>query len=444
MGVNKTRRKYWIRIIYSICCFVIAAASAAVLWYYNVGIGWDPGYFGTKPLILISIMYTLLYFFFARIYNALIIGNYRLTELAFSQLLSFSFSDAIYFVAAFFWFHNFQRIHLSLFLLALVLQTLSAGVLAFVFNRLFAYYDEPRKVIIINGSGDYDDLVGKMNRYHHRYQILACLEETEDIDVLKKWILDAEDIYLFNINRALQNRLVRYCRQQGKKIHVSLDVDDLILTEFELSHFFDTPFLHNRYSSVKWYYPFVKRAGDIVIALILLIITLPVLLITVIAIKACDRGPVLYCQERLTKGGRVFTIYKFRSMYVDSEDRPRLAERNDSRITPVGSFIRKFRIDELPQLLNVLKGDMSMVGPRPERPEIAAEYAETIEDFPLRLAVPAGITGYAQVYGLYSTSPMDKLKLDLIYIANRSVLLDSKLLFHTFKIVFKPESSEGV
>lgn len=443
MSINK-KRKYYIRIIYSICCFVIAAASAAALWYYNVGIGWDPGYFGTKPLILISIMYTLLYFFFARIYNALIVGNYRLTELAFSQLLSFSFSDAVYFVAAFFWFHNLQRIHLSLFLFALVLQTLSAASLAFVFNRLFAYYDEPRRVIIIYGGGNYDDLVEKMNRYRHRYQILGCFEESEDINVLKKRILDGEDIYLFNIERGLQNRLIRYCRQQDKKIHVSLDVDDLILQGYELSHFFDTPFLHNRNSSVQWYYPIVKRTGDILIALILLVITLPVLLVTVIAIKVCDRGPVLYCQNRLTKGGRIFTIYKFRSMYVDSEDSPRLAEKNDSRITPVGSIIRKFRIDELPQLLNVLKGDMSMVGPRPERPEIAEEYAKAIEDFPLRLAVPAGITGYAQVYGLYSTTPLDKLKLDLLYIADRSVLLDSKLLFHTVKIVFKPESSEGV
>ena len=443
MSINK-KRKYYIRIIYSICCFVIAAASAAALWYYNVGIGWDPGYFGTKPLILISIMYTLLYFFFARIYNALIVGNYRLTELAFSQLLSFSFSDAVYFVAAFFWFHNLQRIHLSLFLFALVLQTLSAASLAFVFNRLFAYYDEPRRVIIIYGGGNYDDLVEKMNRYRHRYQILGCFEESEDINVLKKRILDGEDIYLFNIERGLQNRLIRYCRQQDKKIHVSLDVDDLILQGYELSHFFDTPFLDNRNSSVQWYYPIVKRTGDILIALILLVITLPVLLVTVIAIKVCDRGPVLYCQNRLTKGGRIFTIYKFRSMYVDSEDSPRLAEKNDSRITPVGSIIRKFRIDELPQLLNVLKGDMSMVGPRPERPEIAEEYAKAIEDFPLRLAVPAGITGYAQVYGLYSTTPLDKLKLDLLYIADRSVLLDSKLLFHTVKIVFKPESSEGV
>ena len=321
---------------------------------------------------------------------------------------------------------------------------MSAASLAFVFNRLFAYYDEPRRVIIIYGGGNYDDLVEKMNRYRHRYQILGCFEESEDINVLKKRILDGEDIYLFNIERGLQNRLIRYCRQQDKKIHVSLDVDDLILQGYELSHFFDTPFLHNRNSSVQWYYPIVKRTGDILIALILLVITLPVLLVTVIAIKVCDRGPVLYCQNRLTKGGRIFTIYKFRSMYVDSEDSPRLAEKNDSRITPVGSIIRKFRIDELPQLLNVLKGDMSMVGPRPERPEIAEEYAKAIEDFPLRLAVPAGITGYAQVYGLYSTTPLDKLKLDLLYIADRSVLLDSKLLFHTVKIVFKPESSEGV
>ena len=122
----------------------------------------------------------------------------------------------------------------------------------------------------------------------------------------------------------------------------------------------------------------------------------------------------------------------------------RLASENDARITPVGKLIRAIRFDELPQLLNILKGDMSIVGPRPERPEIAAQYEEEMPEFSLRLQVKAGLTGYAQVYGKYNTSPYDKLQMDLIYIANQSVAQDVKLMLATVKVLFMPESTEGV
>jgi lipopolysaccharide/colanic/teichoic acid biosynthesis glycosyltransferase len=171
----------------------------------------------------------------------------------------------------------------------------------------------------------------------------------------------------------------------------------------------------------------------------------PILIVTSIFIKAYDGGPVLYSQKRLTKDGRVFDIYKFRSMKVNSENGDaRLASKNDDRITPVGNVIRKLRIDELPQLFNILKNDMSVVGPRPERPEIAEQYEKEIPEFGLRLKVKAGLTGYAQVYGKYNTTPLDKLKLDLLYISQRSVLFDLRIIFYTLKIVFIPESSEGV
>ena len=150
-------------------------------------------------------------------------------------------------------------------------------------------------------------------------------------------------------------------------------------------------------------------------------------------------------QERLTKDGAVFLVYKFRSMRVDSEKNgARLAMKGDSRVTPVGKVLRNTHFDELPQLINIIKGDMSLVGPRPERPEIAAEYTKEIPEFPYRLKVKAGLTGYAQVYGKYNTTPYDKLKLDLTYIENYSFLLDLQLIATTVKILFQKENTEGV
>ena len=170
------------------------------------------------------------------------------------------------------------------------------------------------------------------------------------------------------------------------------------------------------------------------------------MLVAGIAIRCYDGGPAFYRQVRCTKDKREFEIIKFRSMVVDSEKdgKARLAAENDDRITPIGKFIRATRIDELPQFFNILKGDMSFVGPRPERPEIIAEYEQEIPEFAYRTRVKAGLTGYAQVYGKYNTTNLDKLKLDLIYVERGSILLDLKLILLTIKVVFIKDSTEGL
>ena len=208
---------------------------------------------------------------------------------------------------------------------------------------------------------------------------------------------------------------------------------------------FDTPLLLFRNSGLTIEQQLVKRIFDIVCSLIILIVFSPVLLLVAACVKLYDGGPVFYRQARLTKDGKVFMIYKFRSMRVDSEKHgARLAMKGDSRITPVGNIIRNLHIDELPQILNILQGDMSIVGPRPERPEIAEEYYKELPEFSYRLKVKAGLTGYAQVYGKYNTTPIDKLKLDMTYIENYSFFLDLQLLATTVKILFQKDSTEGV
>ena len=218
-----------------------------------------------------------------------------------------------------------------------------------------------------------------------------------------------------------------------------------ISSSLERIHLFDTPLLLSRNRGLSGEDVIGKRILDIICAIILLVLFSPFMIIIALCIKLYDGGPVFYKQDRLTLNGRVFKIYKFRSMRMDSEKAgAQLAKKNDDRITPVGKVIRSLHLDELPQIFNILKGDMSMVGPRPERPEIAALYREEFPEFDYRLKMKAGLTGYAQVYGKYNTTPRDKVKLDLTYYEQYSVWLDIKLILLTFKILFQKENTEGI
>jgi len=208
---------------------------------------------------------------------------------------------------------------------------------------------------------------------------------------------------------------------------------------------FDTPLLLLRNNGLSFEQRVVKRLLDIVVSLLVIIVTSPIMIIIAIAIKAYDGGPVFFKQKRCTKDGKVFEIHKFRSMIVDAEKEgisiP--ASDKDPRITPVGNIIRATRLDELPQAFDILNGNMSLVGPRPERIEHVEKYTKEIPEFAYRLKVKGGLTGYAQIYGKYNTTAYDKLKLDLMYVQNYSILLDLKLILMTVKIIFMKESTEG-
>ena len=230
------------------------------------------------------------------------------------------------------------------------------------------------------------------------------------------------------------------------KVFVIPRIGDTLMSGARHMHMFHLPMLRVERDMASIEYLFIKRTMDIVLSLVALIILSPVLLITALCVKS-DGGPALYKQVRLTKDGKEFKILKFRSMRVDAEKDgvARLSTgENDDRITKVGKVIRACRLDELPQLINILMGDLSIVGPRPERPEIAKQYCEQMPEFALRLRAKAGLTGYAQVYGKYNTTPYDKLVMDLMYIAHPGIVQDLKIIFATVKILFMPESTEGV
>jgi exopolysaccharide biosynthesis polyprenyl glycosylphosphotransferase len=244
---------------------------------------------------------------------------------------------------------------------------------------------------------------------------------------------------------AAHKKRVKICFENDIRAYSTAKISDVLVRGAECIHLFDTPLLLYRNNGMTIEQRIIKRAMDIIISLLMLILTSPFLLISALAIKLYDGGPVFFRQERATLNGKVFRIHKFRSMIVDAEKdgKPRPTTEGDPRITPVGKILRATRLDELPQLIDILMGDMSLVGPRPERIEHVKQYTEEIPEFQYRLKVRGGLTGYAQLYGKYNTTPYDKLQLDLMYIQNYSLLLDVKLLLMTVKIMFIKESTDG-
>jgi len=190
------------------------------------------------------------------------------------------------------------------------------------------------------------------------------------------------------------------------------------------------------------FYTVIKRVIDILFSLIGLIITFPAIILFSILIKLETPGTVFFLQERVGLNGRYFTIIKLRSMGIDAEKNgAKWAEKNDPRVTKVGAFIRKTRIDEIPQLWNVLIGEMSLIGPRPERPMFTAKFNDEIPGFVERLKVKPGITGWAQINGGYDITPEEKLHLDLYYIKNLSFLIDIKIIIKTVKVIITGEGA---
>lgn len=254
-------------------------------------------------------------------------------------------------------------------------------------------------------------------------------------------------MFTSGLDAELQGSVSVYCIGKRIPCFVLPRVGNLLFQGARHVHTLSSPVLMISGKEPSIEYLFVKRAFDIIMSLLGILVFSPLFLLCAAAIFLTDRGPVIYRQKRLTKGGKVFTICKFRSMRVDAEKDgvARLSSgESDERITPVGRILRACRLDELPQLFNILKGDMTIVGPRPERPEIAEQYEKIYPEFSLRTQVKAGLTGYAQVYGKYNTEPLEKLEFDIMYINHMSIITDLQLMFATVGILFNPDSTEGI
>lgn len=325
------------------------------------------------------------------------------------------------------------------------LDFLAIMVLNQIFDGLFRRLFPPKRLLLICDLHYKDNLIAKICGRRDLYEISKCVSAEEPLDYLKQVVRDCDAMMLYGIEEQKRNALVKYCYEKSIRIYVAPEISDILLRGADRVHSFDTPFFLLRNHGLSFEQRLMKRALDIVVSSVMLLIASPFMLLTALAIKLEDHGPVLFKQERVTLNGKAFNIYKFRSMIVDAEKNgAQFSTKNDSRITRVGKIIRAARLDELPQLLNILKGDMSIVGPRPERQTYIDEFCQETPEFVYRLKVKAGLTGYAQIYGKYNTTPLDKLKLDLMYIESYSILLDIRLIFLTLKVMFMKESTEGV
>lgn len=398
-----------------------------------------------KGFILLAVVYLVLLLFFSVTYGGLKIGYLKPMDVFFSQVLSLIFTNGVSYLQI--CLLSLHMVTVYPILIMTLVQIGIAGVWTFVSHRVYAQLFPPRNLLLISGDRPIDDILSKLNSRKDKYNVVKCLNEDMGQRALEKEILERYDgVVLWDINTGLRNKLLKFCYSKNIRVYMMPKIPDIMIQGSAQLHLFDTPIFFTREYSITVEQRCIKRIIDIVCSIILIIITSPFMLITAIAIKCYDGGPVLYKQVRCTRNMKEFKILKFRSMKTDAEKDgiARLASKNDDRITPVGRFIRKVRIDELPQLFNILIGDMSFIGPRPERPEIIKQYQEDMPEFTFRTKVKAGLAGYAQVYGKYNTTPYDKLKLDLFYIENYSVWLDLRLMLLTLKILFQPDSTEGV
>ena len=397
------------------------------------------------PVCLVAAVFVILYVTYGRIYGSFYISMVRISEMVYSQCLAMVMSDGVLYIV------------LCLMCRGLISPwPMGAALMVQVFLAVlwcvaahkwyFRTYPPKKTAIVYDHNESVDELIGAYG-LRKKYDVIRSVHVEQCLANDYADIRNVETVFLCGVHSRDRNRILKFCVERNITAYVLPRIGDILMSGGKRVNLFHLPFFRvDRYDPSPEYL-LCKRLFDVVVSAVALIVLSPVMLITALAVKLTDGGPVFYKQKRLTKNGKEFFVMKFRSMRVDAEKDgvARLSTGDaDSRITPVGRLIRKLRIDELPQLFNILGGSMSIVGPRPERPEIAAQYEKELPEFSLRLQAKAGLTGYAQVYGKYNTSPYNKLQMDLMYIAHPSFFEDLRIIFATIKILFLPESTEGV
>lgn len=424
----------------------LQTANFAYVWYHYYN---KPGimrffYWRRGNWALIA-LYFLIVLLMSKLFGALKVGYMRVLDVIIAQICSVICANLIAYlelalIGRWKFMSHFTPI-LKLMLVNIAVVVLWVVFMRWIYNTIYP----PKSVILIYDEHNPEKLLKNIASRRDKYEIAEAVLLDRGLDYIKSRIPEYQACILGDMPSHERNVLVKYCFEKNIRCYCSPKISDIMLMSSEKIHMFDTPLLLMRNRGLTAEQAFVKRLLDIVVSVLLLVILSPVLLVIAALVKGYDGGPVFYRQARLTKDGKVFDIIKFRSMTVNSEKNgARLAAQGDSRVTPVGRVIRKIHFDELPQLFNIIRGDMSIVGPRPERPEIAAQYEKEIPEFSYRLKMKAGLTGYAQVYGKYNTKPYDKLKLDLTYIENYSLWLDFQLVAATVKVIFQKENTEGV
>jgi len=332
----------------------------------------------------------------------------------------------------------------DLLLLAMVLVVQFAVIIGAVLgaNRLYFRHHPPMKCVIIAPTpADCCAIRRKLERFQAKYQVCDCVQP--DHPEIRAVIRRNEAAFLYHLPADKNRELVEYCYKHARKLYFDMNIEDILARNCDTFMLDDIPMTAYTRKGLTLYQRFFKRAMDIVLSLIGIILLSPVMLACAIAIKRGDGGPVFFRQTRMSRDGQLFDIIKFRTMAPHAQDMPQhSAQAEDPRITRVGRVLRRFRLDELPQLFNIFKGEMSVVGPRPEMLENIENYMQHMPEFAYRNRVKAGLTGNAQVNGKYNTPPREKLMMDIAYIEDYSFWLDIKLILKTLLVLFSDDSTE--
>ncbi len=426
---------------------VIELAVLAAIYYGIFKFGYctsdTPLLQGNSKYFLI-IIYVLLNFILFHYCDGFKFGHIKLSDVTISQWISVFIANFVTYFQICLIFNGMVT-PMPMILITLI-DFVAAFVLSYLFTAIYHAYCIPKRMIMIYGNDDAPTLKRKMDTRSDKYQIKRMMSCNEySFDEITKAIPEYDAVVINDVDAKSRNDLLKFCYKNSIRTYSVPKLSDVIYSGSDDIVLFDTPLKLIRGRGLTPAQRFLKRTMDLVLCFIAMIPSSVIMLIIAAAIKIEDGGSVFYRQKRITKDNREFEILKFRSMIENAEadGKPHPATENDDRITHVGKVIRALRVDELPQLLNIIKGDMSIVGPRPERVEHCELYGQQIPEFEFRNKVKGGLTGYAQVYGKYNTTPLDKLKFDLMYIENYSLALDIKLILMTIRILFKKESTEG-
>lgn len=338
----------------------------------------------------------------------------------------------------------FQRM---VFIVAPLLQFILLLGWRILFWRLELWIHGQQKLLVIGSSEDVDQALDKLMCLPKGLFEVVKVLDPQKTDQLRDWLPAVDAVMIAGpVEMEDKNRIIRESFDMNREVFIIPELYEIILTRAAMTQVHDTPVIECRDLQLTFYQLFLKRTFDLSAALLLTVPALPLLALTALAVRFSSPGPVIYSQERVGLRGRNFTLYKLRTMIADAEEDcgPVFSTEEDDRVTKVGRFLRATRLDELPQLYNVLRGDLSIVGPRPERPYFVDKFTSEMPEYSLRHLVKPGITGLAQVAGFYATNTHDKLRYDLYYLSDYSLLLDFRILLLTVPTLFNREAAKGV
>ena len=425
---------------------LLNTAAFAVCWYAYYEKWLYLTFEGYGDYMVIG-FFCALYTVFVHLYGGFDLLTSRVGELIYSHVISLAMTGFFMFVVLWMLIRAYVP-HILPLLLCLAVCAAFSALWSLIASKLTDKIVPAKKTVLIYDNKEaYKNGVQIAKTQRNRLEMVGEAEAGRPMDALEAQLRDtgAEAVLLCGIASSRRNDILKYCIDHDILAYVRPNIGDLLISNGQNLRMNHLPVLLCQRAAPSVFYLGFKRLMDILLSGAALILTSPFMLATAIAIKAYDGGPVMFTQKRMTLNRKEFVIHKFRSMKVDADKGGKgiVTMQNDDRITPVGKFIRARRLDELPQLYDIFIGNMTIVGPRPERLETIELYEKDMPEFGLRLQVKAGLTGYAQVYGKANTSPYDKLQMDLMYIGEQGVLTDLKIILATIKILFMPESTEG-